>query len=68
MMWKLCQIAVLATLTVLHFEMWRAKDPGASLLISAIIALAITVILFAPIMHLQMWLARRRLLKHLRSK
>lgn len=59
-LWKAAQVALFIGLTVLIYE--RGKPPGEnpSMAPAMIIALGLTVIIFAPFLHLSVWLRSRK--------
>lgn len=61
-MWKLAQLTVFIGLTVLIFENRpdTMRDYSHAIPAAALVALVLTVLVFAPIIHLQAWMQRRR--------
>lgn len=56
--WRIAQFAVFGGLLVFFYEVvGERKSPIG---VAAILALAVTAVLFAPLLHLQQWLLRRR--------
>jgi hypothetical protein len=57
-MWKVLQIAVFGGLTVFFFEVAGKRE--FPMLAALILSLALTALIFAPFLHIEMWMEKRR--------